>query len=86
MGNIVTLDSQIGPHISEFYARVKVGKSAGKSRMAVIRKILVCAYHMLKKHERFYWTEEKLYTKKLREYHRELEKLMRTRKERKKAA
>ena len=77
---------QIQPHISEFYARVKVGKSAGKSRIAVIRKILVCAYHMLKKKERFYWTDEKLYTKKLREYHRELGKLMKTRKERKKAA
>ena len=36
--------------------------------MAMIRKILVCAYFMLKRKKTFYWTDTKLYTIKLREY------------------
>jgi transposase len=69
--------SRIEPHISEFCRRVRVGKSAGKARLATIRKILVCAYNMLKKNELFYWTDGDLYMKKLKEYHRDLDKLTR---------
>ncbi len=38
-------------HMSEFYQRMKAGKSAGKSRMALIRKIIVSSYHMLNKNK-----------------------------------
>lgn len=57
-----------GDYLSSFYERVKVGKKAGVYRMAMIRKILVCAYFMLKRKKTFYWTDTKLYTIKLREY------------------
>jgi len=56
---------QIKPHISAFHQRVKVGKSAGTARIATIRKVLVSAYNMLKKHETCYWTNSDLYTRKL---------------------
>ena len=58
----------IGPHLSAFYGRVQVGKSAGKARIAMIRKILVTAYHMLKKHEPCYWFDAELYARKLTEF------------------
>ncbi len=35
--------------MNEFYGRVKIGQSAGKSRIALIRKLLISAYHMLKR-------------------------------------
>ena len=35
-------------YFDEFYLRLKEGKSYGKCRMALIRKILVCCYYMLK--------------------------------------
>ena len=78
--------SRIEPHISEFCRRVRVGKSAGKARLATIRKILVCAYDMLKKNELFYWTNSDLYAKKLKEYHRDLDKLAQRHEEVKKTA
>jgi transposase len=64
-----------GDHMSSFYNRVKQGKSAGKSRMALIRKILVCVYHMLKKGEQYYWIEDEKYQEKLKEYYRELNRI-----------
>jgi transposase len=67
--------AQAGDHMAQFYQRVRVGKSAGKSRLALIRKILVSAYHMLQKDEPYYWVEEELYSKKLRLFQRELAKL-----------
>lgn len=54
-----------GDHLGSFYERVKVGKKAGVYRMAMIRKVLVCAYYMLKRKKQFYWTDEKLYKAKL---------------------
>ena len=39
-------------------------KSAGKSRIALIRKILVSAYHMLKRREMFHWADDELYSRK----------------------
>jgi hypothetical protein len=49
------------PHLSSFYVRIRQGKSAGKSRIALIRKMLVAAYFMLKRHERFRWVDKGLY-------------------------
>ena len=67
--------AQAGEHMAKFYARVRVGKSAGKSRIALIRKILVSAYHMLKKDEPYFWVDEGLYSKKLRLLERELKRI-----------
>jgi Transposase and inactivated derivatives len=57
-----------GEHLGTFYERVKKGKKAGVYRMALIRKMLVCAYYMLKRKKLFYWMDEKLYQEKLREF------------------
>ncbi|MBF9018411.1 MULTISPECIES: IS110 family transposase [unclassified Oceanispirochaeta] len=46
------------PYFGEFYDRLKSGKSYGKTRMALIRKILVCAYYMLKRKENFKWSDK----------------------------
>ncbi len=59
-----------GQHLEAFYARVKIGKKPGVYRMALIRKVLVCAYHMLKRNTLFYWTDSGLYQDKLRELER----------------
>ena len=53
-----------GPHFSSFYARVRLGKSVGKSRIALIRKMLVSAYYMLKREELFYWVDPNNYERK----------------------
>jgi transposase len=47
------------PYFNSFYARLRAGKSAGKSRMALIRKVIVSAYYMLKRNQEFIWKEEK---------------------------
>lgn len=57
-----------GDYLGSFYDRVKTGKKPGVYRMAMIRKILVCAYHMLKRDKLFYWTDQKLYNAKLKEF------------------
>lgn len=57
-----------GQHLEAFYARVKPGKKPGVYRMALIRKVLVCAYHMLKRDTLFYWADSGLYQVKLREF------------------
>jgi transposase len=57
-----------GDYLSDFYERIKVGKRPGVYRMAMIRKILVCAYYMLKRSQRFHWVDEKLYQAKLKEF------------------
>jgi len=66
---------QAGEHMSEFYHRVKMGKSADKSRIALIRKILVSAYYMLKRRQKFHWVDNELYTKKLKHFRKEIEKI-----------
>jgi len=45
-------------YFGEFYDRLKSGKGYGKTRMALIRKILVCAYYMLKRKENFKWSDK----------------------------
>ena len=46
------------PYFGVFYDRLKSGKSYGKTRMALIRKILVSAYYMLKRKENFKWSDK----------------------------
>jgi transposase len=55
-----------GDYLGSFYERMKVGKKAGVYRMAMIRKVLVCAYYMLKRKKTFYWVDNKSYKIKLR--------------------
>lgn len=59
-----------GENLIAFYARVKQGKKAGVSRMAMIRKTLVCAYYMLKRNQVFRWVDNDLYNKKLKEFNK----------------
>jgi transposase len=46
------------PYLDDFYKRLRAGKSAGKSRMALIRKVIVSAYYMLKRNQEYRWKEE----------------------------
>ena len=66
--------AQIGDYLGTFYERVKKGKKPNVSRMALIRKTLVCAYYMLKKERLFYWVDERLYHHKLVELRNTLNK------------
>jgi transposase len=61
-----------GDYLTNFYKRVKKGKKAGVYRMAIIRKVLVSAYFMLKRKESFYWYDEKNYERKLIEMNRDI--------------
>ena len=64
-----------GDHLAAFYKRVQVGKSKGTARIALIRKVMVCMFYMLKRHEAFNWINRDLYGRKLKEYRRRLAKL-----------
>ena len=65
---------EAGPYISKFNNRLRRGKKCGTVRMAVIRKTLVAVYNMLKKNQKYYWTEESLVNKKKMDLIRELKK------------
>lgn len=78
--------SQAGEHMSEFYGRVKIGKSAGKSRIALIRKILASAYHMLNRKQKYHWVEEELYSKKLKDFQNKMAKIKTSAEKEKKSA
>jgi transposase len=67
--------AQAGDHMAKFYARVRVGKSPGKSRIALIRKVLVSAYHMLKRNEPYLWVEQELYSIKRRRFQRAIRRI-----------
>ena len=67
--------AEAGDHFSSFYKRIKVGKKAGVYRMAIIRKILVSIYFMLKQKNIFHWVNENNYNRKLIEMKRDIEKL-----------
>jgi len=67
--------SQASDHFSRFYQRVKIGKSAGKSRIALIRKTLVSAYYMLKRRQKFQGANNELYSKKFKDFRKEIEKI-----------
>lgn len=64
-----------GAHFTSFYERVRVGKSAGKSRIALIRKMLVSAYFMLKREKPFRWVDQDLYERKKALVHRQVQRI-----------
>lgn len=65
-----------GPYLSSFYERVHVGKSTGKSRIALIRKTLVAAYYMLKRGTTFRWVDADRYERKKAATRLEVEQAM----------
>jgi transposase len=76
----------VGPHLGAFHRRVQKGKSAGKVRIALIRKILVSVYHMLKKHEPCYWYDPNLYARKLIDFRSDIARISHKYEEEKEAA
>jgi transposase len=58
-----------------FYQKKKVGKSAGKTRIALVRKVMVTIYFMLLREQLFYYLDQKNYNNKLLEYERVLRKV-----------
>ena len=57
-----------------FYEKKCKGKSKGKVRVALARKIMVTIYHMLKKKELFYYVDKDNYESKKKKYKAFLEK------------
>ncbi len=51
-------------YFEDFYDRLRAGKGYGKTRIAIIRKILVCTYYMLKRNETFRWSKNLDLTRK----------------------
>jgi len=66
---------QAGPHFTSFYERIQVGKSPGTSRIALIRKMLVSAYFMLKRGKQFRWIDQELYERKKTRVYREIRRI-----------
>jgi len=64
-----------GPHFTSFYERVRVGKSPGRTRIALIRKMLVAAYYMLKRGTKFHWADNDLYQRKKDRVFREVKRI-----------
>jgi transposase len=54
--------------LHRFYFDKRKGKSAGKVRVAVMRKIIVIIYNMLKDEKLYYYKDEKNYAAKLKQY------------------
>jgi len=54
--------------LHKFYFDKRKGKSAGKVRVAVMRKIIVIIYNMLKENKMYYYTDEKNHAVKLKQY------------------
>lgn len=65
---------KINPNIEDFYQRKVKGKSKGKVRMAIARKIFVSIYYMLREGENYKYKNEKNHQLKLRIYERFLKK------------
>jgi transposase len=61
--------------LTNFYERKSIGKSKGKVRIAIIRKILVSIYHMLSNEKYYYDMNERNYMTKKREYENILKKV-----------
>ncbi|MBU1077025.1 MAG: IS110 family transposase [Spirochaetes bacterium] len=64
----------LNPYIGRFYGSKRQGKGAGKVRMAVIRKILVAVYYMLKKKEYYRFRNTKNHILKMNMYRRFVKK------------
>ena len=62
------------PFIDRFYGRLKKGKGAGRARVAVIRKMLVTMFFMLREREYYRYMNPILHERKMKEYRRFLEK------------
>jgi len=60
--------------IDKFYRRLKKGKGGCKARIAVVRKMFVAIYFMLKEKEYYRYMNKKLHDKKMHEYKRFLAK------------
>ncbi len=54
--------------LHKFYFEKRKGKNAGKVRVAVMRKIIVIIYNMLKENKMYYYTDEKNHAAKLKQY------------------
>ncbi|MFC1669441.1 IS110 family transposase [Spirochaetota bacterium] len=54
--------------MNRFYLQKRKGKSAGKVRVAVMRKIIVIIYNMLKRKQLYYYTDVKNHAAKLKTY------------------
>lgn len=54
--------------LHNFYFEKRKGKSAGKVRVAVMRKIIVIIYHMLKRDSFYYYRDEKNHEAKMKQY------------------
>ena len=60
---------------AKFYDKKKIGKSAGKVRIAMVRKVLVAIYYMLKKKEYFYYVDKAYHHNKIVSYEKYLKKI-----------
>ena len=60
--------------LRRFYIKKQKGKSRGKVRMAVVRKLLVAIYYMLKERKYYRYMNKENHQRKMREYERFLEK------------
>ncbi len=59
-----------------FYEKKRNGKSSVKVRIAIVRKVLVAIYHMLKKNEYFYYMDKEFHLYKLKDYNNFLKKVV----------
>lgn len=62
------------PYVRKIYYRLKKGKSAGKAKVAVVRKMLVTIFFMLKYRQYYGYMNKILHDRKMREYRGFLEK------------
>lgn len=60
---------------AQFYDKKKIGKSVGKVRIAMVKKVLTAIYHMLRKEEYFYYIDNKSHHTKLTSYENYLKKI-----------
>ena len=60
--------------MTRFYFNKRKGKSAGKVRVAVMRKIITVIYHMLTREELYYYVDEKNHMNKIKEFEKVLKK------------
>ena len=60
--------------LRDFYIKKQKGKSKGKVRMAVVRKLLVAIYYMLRDRKYYRYMDEKNHKRKMKEYERFLKR------------
>ena len=62
------------PYIRKTYFRLKKGKSAGKAKVAVVRRMLVAIFYMLRNREYYRYMDKDLHNRKMKEYREFLER------------